>query len=229
MKESLVTVFDKKSVASEAFRTLRTNIQFSSYDQRLQVITITSASPGDGKSTVAANLSVVFGENDNRVLLIDADLRRPMIHKLLALPNSLGLVNAVVNKEEVHLGEYIQKEILPNVDVLTSGPIPPNPSELLGSKKNVHLMESLRKDYDIIIIDAPPLLAVTDAQVLSTISDGSIIVTRHGETKKEELLRGKELLEKVKGNILGVVLNDIPYDEDSYYYYSYKEKRSKKK
>lgn len=229
MKESLVTVFDKKSVASEAFRTLRTNIQFSSYDKKLQVITITSATPGDGKSTVAANLAVVFGENDNRVLLIDADLRRPMIHKILALPNSLGLVNAVVNKEAIQLGEYIQKEVLPSVDVLTSGPIPPNPSELLGSKKNVHLIESLRKDYDIIIIDAPPLLAVTDAQVLSTISDGSIILTRHGETKKEELIRGKELLEKVKGNILGVVLNDIPYDEDSYYYYSYKEKRSQKK
>lgn len=229
MKSSLVTLTDKKSVAAEAYRTLRTNVQFSSYDKVLKVITVTSSRPGEGKSTVASNLAITFAENGSKVLLIDSDLRRPTIHKVFKLPNSLGLVNAVLNPEL--LDDIINVDVVPGVDIITSGVIPPNPSELLGSKKSFMLIETMKERYDIIIMDAPPLLAVTDAQVLTTISDGTIIVAFHGVTKKDEITKAKDLLEKVNGNILGVVLNGIPEDDSSYYYYSYEEKKksSKKK
>lgn len=225
MKSSLVTLTDKKSVAAEAYRTLRTNVQFSSYDKVLKVITVTSSRPGEGKSTVASNLAITFAENGSKVLLIDSDLRRPTIHKVFKLPNSLGLVNAVLNPELID--DIINIDVVPGVDIITSGVIPPNPSELLGSKKSFALLETMKERYDIIIMDAPPLLAVTDAQVLTTISDGTIIVAFHGVTKKDEITKAKDLLEKVNGNILGVVLNGIPEDDSSYYYYSYEEKKKK--
>lgn len=228
MKSSLVTLTDKKSVAAEAYRTLRTNIQFSSYDKELKIITVTSSRPGEGKSTVSSNLAVTFAENGKKVLLIDTDLRRPAIHKVFKLPNSLGIVNAVLNPELIN--DIINVDVVPGVDIITSGVIPPNPSELLGSKKCRMVIEQLKTIYDYIILDAPPLLAVTDAQILTTLSDGTLIVAFHGLTKKDELLKAKDLLEKVNGNILGVVLNGIPEDDTNYYYYSYEEKkRSTKK
>lgn len=229
MKSSLVTLTDKKSVAAEAYRTLRTNIQFSSYDKELKIITVTSSRPGEGKSTVSSNLAVTFAENGKKVLLIDTDLRRPTIHKVFKLPNSLGIVNAVLNPEQIN--DIINVDVVPGVDIITSGAIPPNPSELLGSNKCRMLIEQLKTIYDYIILDAPPLLAVTDAQILTTLSDGTLIVAFHGLTKKDELSKAKDLLEKVNGNILGVVLNGIPQDDTNYYYYSYEEKKrsSKKK
>jgi len=228
MKSSLVTLTDKKSVAAEAYRTLRTNIQFSSYDKELKIITVTSSRPGEGKSTVSSNLAVTFAENGKKVLLIDTDLRRPTIHKVFKLPNSLGIVNAVLNPELIN--DIINVDVIPGVDIITSGVIPPNPSELLGSNKCRMLIEQLKSIYDYIILDAPPLLAVTDAQILTTLSDGTLIVAFHGLTKKDELMKAKDLLEKVNGNILGVVLNGIPEDDTNYYYYSYEEKkRSTKK
>lgn len=229
MKSSLVTLTDKKSVAAEAYRTLRTNIQFSSYDKELKIITVTSSRPREGKSTVSSNLAVTFAENGKKVLLIDTDLRRPTIHKVFKLPNSLGIVNAVLNPEQIN--NIINVDVVPGVDIITSGAIPPNPSELLGSNKCRMLIEQLKTIYDYIILDAPPLLAVTDAQILTTLSDGTLIVAFHGLTKKDELSKAKDLLEKVNGNILGVVLNGIPQDDTNYYYYSYEEKKrsSKKK
>lgn len=227
MKNNLITITDKKSVTAEAYRTLRTNIQFSSLDKELKVITVTSSRPEEGKSTVSSNLAITFADNGNSVLLIDCDLRRPTIHKVFRLPNSMGMVNAVMNPDL--LPEILHKDVVPGLDIITSGAIPPNPSELLGSKKNLKLMEELKTRYDVIILDAPPLLAVTDAQVLTTLSDGTIIVSYHGITKKEEITRAKELLEKVNGNIIGVVLNGIPEDDSSYYYYSYDEKKRTRK
>jgi len=228
MKDFLVTLTDSKSVAAEAYRTLRTNIQFSSFDEEMKIITVTSSRPSEGKSTVACNMAVTFAENGNKVLLIDADLRRPTVHKKFKLPNSLGIVNLILEPDRMN--EIVHKDVIEGLDIVTSGAIPPNPSELLGSKRNRALLSKLRGDYDTIILDTPPLLAVTDAQVLTTISDGTIIVAQHGVTKKDEILQAKGLLEKVKGNILGVVLSQIPVDDNSYYYYySYEEKKSEKK
>lgn len=228
MKDFLVTLTDSKSVAAEAYRTLRTNIQFSSFDEEMKIITVTSSRPSEGKSTVACNMAVTFAENGNKVLLIDADLRRPTIHKKFKLPNSLGIVNLILEPER--MSEIVHEDVIEGLDIVTSGAIPPNPSELLGSKRNRALLSKLRQEYDTIILDTPPLLAVTDAQVLTTISDGTIIVAQHGVTKKDEILQAKGLLEKVKGNILGVVLSQIPVDDNSYYYYySYEEKKTEKK
>lgn len=227
MKNNLITLTDKMSVTAEAYRTLRTNIQFSSYDKDLQVVTVTSSRPGEGKSTVSSNLAITFAENGSKVLLVDCDLRRPTIHKVFRLPNSKGMVNAVLSTDP--LDKIIHKDIIPGLDIITSGIIPPNPSELLGSKKNQKLMEELKSQYDIIILDAPPLLAVTDAQVLTTMSDGTIIVAYHGVTHKDELVNAKSLLERVKGNVIGVVLNAVPEDDSSYYYYSYEEKKKSPK
>ncbi|MFH5835119.1 CpsD/CapB family tyrosine-protein kinase [Proteiniclasticum sp. C24MP] len=228
MRDFLVTLTDSKSVAAEAYRTLRTNIQFSSFDEEMKVITVTSSRPSEGKSTVACNMAVTFAENGNRVLLIDADLRRPTVHKKFKLPNSLGIVNLILEPDR--RSEIVHEDVIEGLDIVTSGAIPPNPSELLGSKRNRALLSRLREDYDTIILDTPPLLAVTDAQVLTTISDGTIIVAQHGVTKKDEILQAKGLLEKVKGNILGVVLSQIPVDDNSYYYYySYEEKKTGRK
>ena len=225
MKSNLVTLTDSKSVAAEAYRTLRTNIQFSSYDQEVKVITVTSSRPAEGKSTVACNMAITFAENGKRVLLIDADLRRPTVSKKFKLPNSMGIVNVILNHDLFQ--ETVHKDVVTGLDIITSGVIPPNPSELLGSKKFQKFMEEMKGMYDTIILDSPPLLAVTDAQVLTTISDGTIIVAQHGVTKKEEILQAKDLLEKVKGNILGVVLSQIPPEDNGYYYYySYEDKKT---
>lgn len=223
MNNKLITISDNKSVAAEAYRTLRTNIKFSTYDEEMKIITITSSRPQEGKSTVASNLAVTFAENENKVLLIDADLRRPTIHKKFKLPNSIGIVNVILDHDR--LFEVTHFDVVPGLDVITSGINPPNPSELLGSKKSQKLIEKLREMYDIIIFDSPPLLAVTDAQVLSSFSDGTVLVTQYGITKKDELTKSKELLEKVKANILGVVLSQVPSDDDKYYQYTYEEKK----
>lgn len=225
MKSNLVTLTDSKSVAAEAYRTLRTNIQFSSYDQEVRVITVTSSRPAEGKSTVACNMAITFAENGKKVLLVDTDLRRPTVHKKFKLPNSLGIVNVIMNMELLH--EVVHHDVTEGLDIITSGVIPPNPSELLGSRKFQRFIDEMRDQYDTIILDSPPLLAVTDAQVLTTLSDGTVVVVQHGVTKKDEISQAKELLEKVKGNILGVVLSQIPPEDNGYYYYySYEDKKT---
>lgn len=225
MKSNLVTLTDSKSVAAEAYRTLRTNIQFSSYDQEVRVITVTSSRPAEGKSTVACNMAITFAENGKKVLLVDTDLRRPTVHKKFKLPNSLGIVNLIMNMEM--LDEVVHHNVTEGLDIITSGVIPPNPSELLGSRKFQRFVDEMRDQYDTIILDSPPLLAVTDAQVLTTLSDGTVVVAQHGVTKKDEISQAKDLLEKVKGNILGVVLSQIPPEDNGYYYYySYEDKKT---
>lgn len=225
MKSNLVTLTDSKSVAAEAYRTLRTNIQFSSYDQEVRVITVTSSRPAEGKSTVACNMAITFAENGKKVLLVDTDLRRPTVHKKFKLPNSLGIVNVIMNMEMLH--EVVHHNVTEGLDIITSGVIPPNPSELLGSRKFQRFVDEMRDQYDTIILDSPPLLAVTDAQVLTTLSDGTVVVAQHGVTKKDEIFQAKDLLEKVKGNILGVVLSQIPPEDNGYYYYySYEDKKT---
>ena len=149
MKSNLVTLTDSKSVAAEAYRTLRTNIQFSSYDQEVRVITVTSSRPAEGKSTVACNMAITFAENGKKVLLVDTDLRRPTVHKKFKLPNSVGIVNVIMNMEM--LDEVVHHNVTEGLDIITSGVIPPNPSELLGSRKFQRFVDEMRDQYDTII------------------------------------------------------------------------------
>lgn len=215
----IVTHYDPKSPIAEAYRTLRTNIQFSNFDKKLKSIVITSAGPGEGKSTTAANLAVSMAQDNKAVLLIDCDFRKPQIHKYFAISNSVGITNIIAEGIEKDLAASHISEF--KLDILSSGPIPPNPSELLGSKKMKDFVHSMENVYDMVIIDAPPAGVVTDASIVSTYVGGVILVCGSGQAHIEAAQRTKELIEKVKGNILGVVLNKIPMNEGSYYKYNY--------
>lgn len=219
MIKDVISFDNPKSRAAEAFRTLRTNIQFSSFDDTLKTIVITSSTPAEGKTTVLTNLAVTFAQSGSKVLVIDCDLRKPSIHKKLALSNAEGLTNILVQNKKIE--ECLKVTEQQNLFVLTSGPTPPNPSELLGSKKMKAIIREFEDIFDYILIDAPPLLAVTDAQVLSTISNGVILITSFGQTEKNAVIKSKDLLDKVGAKLLGVVLNKIPEKEDSYYYSKY--------
>lgn len=217
--EKIVTHSLPKSPISEAYRVLRTNLQFTGVDTPLQCVVITSSGPSEGKSTTVANLAVTFAHSGSRVLILDADLRKPRIHKMFNLANKTGATNAILDPDNV--GEYIQNSIVDGLHILTSGPIPPNPSELLGSIRMKNLITILRGMYDFILIDTPPVCMVTDAQILSTMADGTAIVAASGQVAIEDLNRAKTLLQNVNANILGVILNKKVRDSNAYYYYYY--------
>jgi capsular exopolysaccharide synthesis family protein len=219
MINEMISIKNPKSQAAEAFRTLRTNIQFSSLDEEIKTIVVTSTQPGEGKSTVISNLALTMAQGGKRVLLMDCDLRKPSLHKKLQLSNKEG-VTSVLSKEKL-LQDVIKTTDVNNFFVLTSGPIPPNPAELLGSKKMKSLLGELDEYFDVILIDAPPVLAVTDAQILATLCQGVIFVAGYGQAEKHAVVRAKELIDKVGGKILGVVINKTPTDAKSYYYYNY--------
>lgn len=212
----LIVEKQPKSIPAESYRTLRTNIQYSSFDKEIKRILVTSAEPGEGKSTTAANLAVAFSQDEKKVLLIDCDLRKPSVHKQFRISNNIGLSDVVMDNSKLKKAINKHNEYL---DILPSGKIPPNPSELLGSKVMENLLDELQKEYDIIIIDTPPVQAVTDSQILSTKVDGVILVVRAERTKKDSVKFAKESLQKVKANIIGVVLNGGERTRDKYYYY----------
>ncbi|MBO1511901.1 CpsD/CapB family tyrosine-protein kinase [Metabacillus sp. BG109] len=206
-----------KSPIAEQFRTIRTNIQFSNVDEEIQTMIVTSSGPGEGKSTTTANLAVVFSQQGKRVLMIDADLRKPTVHYTFRTENHIGLSNVLTR--QTTLEEAVQTTAQENLWLLTSGPIPPNPSELLGSKGMQNLLEKAKDEYDLIIFDTPPVLAVTDAQVLSNLADGVVLVVSSGKTETDAAKKAKELLDSAKAKILGVVLNNKKQEESHYYYY----------
>jgi capsular exopolysaccharide synthesis family protein len=217
-KNPLITHVNPKSPISESYRTLRTNIQFSAIDEDLKVLMVTSAGPGEGKSTTIANLAVAYAQSDKKVLLIDADLRKPTIHHTFIVTNRWGLTNLLTNQAVIE--EVIRSSSIPNLDILTSGPVPPNPSEILSSKRMNTLLEELKKRYDIILVDTPPAIAVTDAQILATRCDGVILVVDSGKVKREIAMKAKANLEHVQARLLGVVLNNVDRkNKDTYYYY----------
>lgn len=220
MLKNLIALKNPKSRSAEAFRTLRTNIQFSSLDKELRSIVVTSSGSGEGKSTVMSNLAITMAESGKKVILIDCDLRKPSIHKKMGITNAVGLTNILV--QDIKKEECMVKTTVDNLFIITSGPIPPNPAELLGTKKMKDFIEELKKEFDLVLIDAPPVLAVTDAQILSTIVDGVIFVASYGEAQKNAVVDSKQLIEKVGGKVLGIVFNKVPEAVSGYYGKYYK-------
>jgi protein-tyrosine kinase len=233
---SLITRTNPKSPISEAYRILRTNVQFSGIDKELKTIVITSTDPREGKSTTISNMAITFAQSGKKILLIDADLRKPTIHKAFRLTNREGLTSIIAKHSEG--ADYISRSVMKNLDILTCGIIPPNPSELLSSDTMKKFIEDMKEDYDHIFIDTPPAGSVTDAAILASMADATIIVALAGKVSIDNIKRTKEMLEKVNANIIGVVLNALTKDtENKYYYYYYgdedkengKKKKSRKK
>ncbi|AST08054.1 capsular biosynthesis protein [Anoxybacillus flavithermus] len=214
---SLITKTNPKSPISEQYRTIRTNIQFSVVDRPLRSIMVTSSAPAEGKSTTVANLAVVFAQQGKKVLLIDADLRKPTVHYTFRKDNHVGLTNVLTKQAALHIA--VKETEVENLFVLTSGPIPPNPAELLGSAAMEELLAEAYDQFDVVLFDTPPVLAVTDAQILANQCDGTILVVQSGKTEIEAAQKAKELLLAAKGKLLGVVLNQKKQKESSYYYY----------
>ncbi|WP_375781784.1 CpsD/CapB family tyrosine-protein kinase [Saccharococcus caldoxylosilyticus] len=220
LERSLITIEDPKSPISEQYRTIRTNVQFSFVDAPMRSLMVTSAGAGEGKSTTAANLAVVFAQQGKKVLLIDADLRKPTVHYTFRLNNYTGLTNILTNSAP--LLPSCQETRVENLYVLTSGPIPPNPAELLSSKAMEQCIQQLYNEFDLLIFDTPPVLAVTDAQILAHQCDGTVLVIESGRTEIEAAVKAKELLEAANAKLLGVVLNKRKHRQGQYYYYQYK-------
>ncbi|GIQ69779.1 capsular biosynthesis protein [Xylanibacillus composti] len=194
-----------QSHIAEAYRLLRTNVEYCSPDHDLKTIAITSAIPREGKTTTAVNLAIAFAHKESNVLLIDADLRQPSIHRIFHKHNRGGLTNVILNQNE--LLEMVQETSIPHLSILTSGPVPPNPAELLSSKRMTQILHQLEERFDIILIDTPPVLGFTDTPIVATKSDGVLIVLQAGKTKRGDIMKSKQLLGNVKANVLGVILN----------------------
>ncbi|MDQ6420687.1 CpsD/CapB family tyrosine-protein kinase [Paenibacillus sp. LHD-117] len=218
-KRQLITLTNPRSPISESYRALRTNIDFSSIDEKLQVIMISSAGPGEGKTTTISNLAIAYAQSERRTLLIDADLRKPTAHHTFSVSNRWGLSSVI--SQQCSLEEAIQMSNIPNLDIVTSGTIPPNPAEMLGSNRMAATIEQLRELYDVILIDTPPLLAVTDAQIVASKCDGAILVVDQGKVKRDIGKKAIQNLQAVNARILGVVLNNVKRkaNEEAYYYY----------
>ncbi|WP_195467406.1 CpsD/CapB family tyrosine-protein kinase [Clostridium sp. D43t1_170807_H7] len=205
-----------KSIEAEAYRSLRTNIQYSSFDKKYQTLVVTSANPGEGKSTVSGNLALVLAQGESKVLLVDCDMRRPSVHKKFRISNTYGISDLLVGNKKM---ESVAHKYNDNLTIVPSGKIPPNPAEMLGSKAMTAFLEEMKKHFDYIVLDTPPLQAVADAQILSTKVDGSLLVVRAGVTKKDAVHNAVSIINKVNGNIIGTVLNAADNSKDKYYYY----------
>lgn len=222
----LIVQEQAKSPIAEAYRTLRTNIQFSKVDGELKVILFTSSGPGEGKSTTTANTAVALAQSGKKVIIMDCDLRKPVQHKIFAKRNK-GITNILV--EELNPLNLLQETEVDNLLLLPSGPIPPNPSELLSTTAMQQTIDCLKDHCDYLIIDAPPAVAVTDASVLASKVDGIILVVNSGTNRPEMVQKAKELLLKACGHILGVALNRVEIEEEhAYYYYYYGEDNNQK-
>jgi len=224
----LICINDNASMFAERLRVLRTGIIYSNPDLKKRVIEITSAGPGEGKSTIAINLATIFAKTEGKVILIDADLRKPTLHAIFKLPCENGLTELLAN-DSFDFKACIKKSGVPNLDFISCGTIPLNPAELLGSKKLGLLITELLKTYDRIIFDAPPVLAATDSVILSTKVDATILVIKANSTHKLAAIRSSKLIHSVHSKILGVVLNMAAKEENKYYqYYNYYSQAEKK-
>jgi len=215
----IITHTSPKSAMAEAYRTLRTNLGFAEMDQPCRSILVSSCNPLDGKSTVVSNLAVVMAQAGNKVIVVDCDLRKPVQHKIFQVDNFRGVTNCIMQKLDVE--EVAHKGLVENLTVLTSGPIPPNPAEILSSERTRSLWKTLLERYDYVFIDAPPVLAVTDASILSTQVDGVMLVVRSAATRIDLAREAKEQFAKANARLIGVVLNQVKMDAHDYYQYYY--------
>ncbi|MCP8967845.1 CpsD/CapB family tyrosine-protein kinase [Ectobacillus sp. SYSU M60031] len=216
-ERQLIAQTAPKSPVTEQYRNIRTNIQFAAVGASLRSVVVTSANPAEGKTTTTANLAVVFAQQGQRVLLVDADLRKPALHTVLKEKNLQGLTSVLAGQKT--LQACIRKTAADNLSFLPSGPVPPNPAEMLGSPKMKDILQELQEKFDLIIFDTPPALAVTDAQVLANICDGSILVVRSGQTDRESAQKATALLQSTSARLLGGILNDQEQKGQDYYYY----------
>ena len=218
---TLITVTKPSSVVAEQFRTIRTNIQFSMIDKDLKTIIFTSSGPWEGKSTVAANIAAVFADQGKKVVLIDADMRKPTVFRTFDLHNTVGL-STLITSRTAKVSEVVQYVENADLDVISSGPIPPNPSELLNSNRMNEVIKELESIYDLVLFDMPPVVSVTDAQIMATKTDGAVFVVRRGIPHVDDIKHAKKLLDMVQANVLGVVFNGAEKKSDrSYSYYGY--------
>lgn len=220
---NLITLTNPKSPISEAYRTLRTNIQYSAIDSSIQVIMVASTQMGEGKTTTITNLAIAYAQEGKRVLLIDADMRKPSLHHVFSLANRIGLSSLLSN--QLQLDEVISDASIPNLHVITAGPIPPNPSEMLGSQRLHKLMAEMRERYDMILFDTPPIMAVTDSLILSALCDGVIMVVQAEKVRKDHVKKTKASLQHVNAPLLGVVLNNVQRHRGKIYHYYHKEEK----
>nr|WP_233129705.1 CpsD/CapB family tyrosine-protein kinase [Salimicrobium humidisoli] len=220
-KRGSYLVNGRHSLAAEQYKTIRTNLEFASVDRKLRSFFVTSPGPGEGKSTTAANLAVVFSEQGKRVILIDADMRKPTLHYTFSSNNGVGLSTYLAG-QKTSVTNVIQETAVENLDIITSGPVPPNPAELLGGSSVKTLMNELKSTYDLIIFDTPPVLSVTDSQLLAPHTEGVVLVVRSRKTRKEEANKAKEVLLHSQARILGAVLNgnEMGRRKKNYYYYA---------
>jgi capsular exopolysaccharide synthesis family protein len=212
----LVTARSPRSIAAEAYRTLRTNIQFSSLDTDLRTVLVTSAAPDEGKTTVLANLAITFAESGRKVIVVDADLRRPTLHELFGLNDAPGITDMILDEQ---LEPPLQATMIPNLRLLASGPLPPNPSELLASERMSRVIGRLSELADVVLFDSPPASAVSDAAVLAARLDGVLLVVFSGRTRRDRARQAKEQLERVGARLLGVILNNARLERDAYAYH----------
>lgn len=219
MKNSIITHTDPKSPISEAFRNMRTNVHYTNIDKEIKVIQITSSIQSEGKSTITANYAVTLAQSGKKVLIIDCDLRRPNIHRMFALPNINGLTNVLIRENQ--LEKCIKYTKVEDLFVLVAGPIPPNPSEMLESNRMKEIITTVRENFDVIILDSPPVLPVSDALIISNLADGTIVNVAVGITEKDLFKRTIDSLENVGSNIIGTVVNKASTNDKRYNSYGY--------
>jgi tyrosine-protein kinase Etk/Wzc len=218
--KELVVLEEPRSPAAEAFRVIRTNIQFVKPDEKIKSIGITSAGPMEGKTLFVSNLAVTIAQTGKKVLLVDCDLRKPRIHKLFGLPNQKGATSYLAGG--MPLAEVIQKSKVENLSIMTSGPIPPNPAELIGSNRFKAFLKEQSEKFDVVLFDAPPVMSATDAALLGSRIDGMLLVVDSLSAVKQGVLRAKQLLNAAQAKILGVVLQKVSRESRGYYYHYYR-------
>ena len=225
MKNELILKEMPKSIISEDIRTIRTNLEFSLSEYDKKIVMMTSPLPNEGKSFISSNLAIALAQNDNKVLLIDCDLRRGRLHNIFSTSNKVGLSNLIMKyNEDYEIVDVLQKTKVKKLYLLPRGTIPPNPSELLSSKKFKSIMDDLQDVFDYIIIDSVPVNGLPDALILSKLVDKVVIVTKYGSTNIEMLEETKKALDNVNANIAGVVINKISKPRNKYKYYYYGDK-----
>lgn len=217
LEVGLVAFKSPKSAMAEAYRILRTNLGFTGMEKPFRSVLVTSAMAKDGKSTIAANLAVVTAQAGYNVMLVDCDLRKPIQHKIFQIPNNTGFTNCVLSNVAVEDAAY--GLTLNNLKVLTSGPIPPNPAEILNSERTRKIWAQMASKYDYIFIDSPPILAVTDASIIASQVDGALMVVRSGATRIDNARQAQESLAKANARTIGVVLNQVKMNSKGYYGY----------